>query len=108
VKILRLRCPCGRNLADVAQEPGEVVSPRGYNGYTHRGLRIVARPGVEYRVHGFDDPSPDRTDTYTCRCRSTRTGKPTVHALTGRLVARLWDANAADPKRVVQVTLTYD
>jgi hypothetical protein len=108
VRVLRLRCPCGRNLADVVQVAGEVVSPRGYNGYTYRGLQITARPEVEYRVYGYDDPSPDRTDTYTCRCRSPRTSKRTVHTLTGRVVARLWDANAADPRRVVHVTITYD
>ncbi len=108
MRVFRLCCPCGRNLADVVQKAGEVASPRGYNGYTHRGLWITARPGVEYRVYGIDDPSPDRTDTYTCRCRSPRTGKPTVHALTGRVVARLWDANVADPRRVVHVTITYD
>ncbi len=104
---LWLRCPCTRNLAKVVQEPGEVAIQRGYNGFTHRGLWITARPGVEYRVHGLDDPGPDRTDTFTCRCRSQRTSKPTVHTLSGRRVAQLWDENADDPRKVVRVTIEY-
>lgn len=106
MKELWLRCPCGRNLAKVTQDPAEITLPRGYNGYTHRGLVITARPNVEYRVHGADDPSPDRTDTFTCRCR-TRNGQPRVHSLTGRRVARMWDANAAQAGRVT-LALAYD
>jgi hypothetical protein len=106
MKELWLKCRCGRNLAKVTQDAAEIAAPRGYNGYTHRGLRITARPGVEYRVHGADNPSPDRTDTYTCLC-ITHTGQRRVHSLTGRLVARLWDDNAARAGRV-DVTLEYD
>jgi hypothetical protein len=108
VKELWLRCGvCRRNLAKVVQDPAEVVSPRGYNGYTYRGLHISARQGVEYRVHGYADPTPDRTDTFTCRCRSPRTGRRTVHTLSGRRVAQLWDENIGDPRRVVPVSIEY-
>jgi hypothetical protein len=110
MRILRLRCPCGRNLADVVQDPREAANPRGYNGYTYRGLMISPRPGVEgqHRAHGVDDPSPDRTDTFTCpQCRSPRTGGPTVHTLSGRLIAQLWDANVNHTSGVVRVTIEY-
>lgn len=107
MEVLWLRCPCSRNLAKVVQEAAEVASPRGYNGYTHRGLRIINLPGVDSRTHGAYNPSPDRTDTFMCKCRSPRTRRPTVHTLSGRRVAQLWDENVGDLSRVVRVTIEY-
>jgi hypothetical protein len=107
VEELWLRCPCSRNLAKVVQEAAEVASPRGYNGYTHRGLWIIRPSGVDRRAHGAGDPGPDRTDTFTCKCRSQRTRRPTVHTMSGRRLAQLWDENIGDPSRVVRVTIEY-
>lgn len=66
---LWLRCRCSRNLAKVVQEAAEVASPRGYNGYTHCGLRVISLFGVDSPAHGTGDPGRDRTDTFTCKCK---------------------------------------
>ncbi|MFI7426092.1 hypothetical protein ACIBPB_03820 [Micromonospora sp. NPDC049836] len=80
--ILRLRCPCGRNLADVTRPgwAGRLTNP----DWTRDGLLVTPRPNVrqqDYRPweaanHG--DPAPetawdwhDRTYRWECRCGET-------------------------------------
>jgi hypothetical protein len=99
VKTLRLRCPCGRNIADITQQPGEVASPRGYNGFTYAGLSVTPRaeppdPAYHLRVYHHAETGPDITWARRCLCGHDLT-------FTGRRVADLWQANADNPALVV-------
>jgi hypothetical protein len=89
VKILRLRCQCGRNLADVPPYPG---------GYA--ALHVQARPGVTYRRWA---PAPyEVTHSWDCPdCGQT----PTLRAAT---IDAAYRAHAGDTPRVVRLTIGLD
>ena len=59
MKLLRLCCQCGRNLADVTTSD----SPDGFD--------VTPRPGVDMRTWAPPDKSPDwhvTTYVFDCRC----------------------------------------
>lgn len=67
MKTLRLRCPCGRNLADVRHSDHDPA-------WTGDGLVVTPRPNVQqddYRPWPHSDKNADwnlRTYTWQCRC----------------------------------------
>lgn len=88
MKTLRIRCSCGRNLADVHHEPGNplwtrdslVVSPRPNVAQTvyqpwheaQRGRHGPTRAATDpYLTGDVDWDWHDRTYTWKCRCGRT-------------------------------------
>jgi hypothetical protein len=67
---LKLRCSCGRNLADVTHSTYDPA-------WTSDGIVVTARPNVrqrDYRPWPRHDPSANwhlRTYTWQCRCGQT-------------------------------------
>lgn len=101
-QVVRLVCPCGRNIADVRPvfgQPPEGVGPalRDKLGYEHV-IIVVARPGVRYSGHGR--PGGGITHRWDCRCRKT------WEARDDRLDA-IW-REFAEPGHVVRLTLGHD
>jgi hypothetical protein len=73
-QVVRLACPCGRNLADVRPlfgQPFVGVGPALRDGY-QLVITVVARRGVRYSEHG----RPGGGTTYRWDCDAARRGKP--------------------------------
>lgn len=119
MRVLRIRCHCGRNLADCEQQDRRYTGHAGdWDGRVfrsvappaesspipppdqHANLAVLARPGVGQRHH---QPSGQvLTYSWTCPdCGRT----PTVR---GHRIGTLYGQHRSDPRRVVHVTFGTD
>lgn len=92
MRILWLRCDCGRNLAEVTD---------GDMRREHQGLLVSPRPNVDQDIYRPPLPAGyGKPPTYTWRCRCGKT--PTS---THDRIVRLWAQHRHDPRPRVAVTL---
>jgi hypothetical protein len=98
--ILRLRCDCGRNLADITRPTFPDGTPTNPD-FTWSGLTLRRRPNVtgsDYR------PAPvSRSRTYTLNCRCGHTWQ-----LTAERVETAWQNTQHRARRVVIAALGVD
>ena len=84
MKILRLQCECGRNLADT----GDPL-----------GLSVFPRSGVQQRRY---QPGPNRaTFTWHCKCGA-------IPQERSDRIASAWRDRVGDPQRVVVIVVGVD
>jgi hypothetical protein len=126
VRTLRLRCTCGRNLADVTYSSLNpdwtrdklVVTPRpgvkqqdyrpweaaNRGGWIGTPGRAAATPG---RVENVDFDWHDRTYTWHCRCKAP-SGKPTTHTRRHERISAKWVEHSPSDQSVVCLTVGLD
>jgi hypothetical protein len=96
-RVVRLVCPCGRNIADVRPAFGSLPVAAGPWPDEPAIIVVVTRRGVRRSEHGRGDGITYRWD---CRCRKT------WQARDDRLDA-IW-REYAEPGRAVRLTLGRD
>lgn len=96
MKILRLQCRCGNNLADVTR-------PKGNPQWTVDGLAVYRRPNVTMSV--FDRRAGVRHDpTYRFDCRRCEATHVCRHARLGGV----WRDRVYEASRVVVAIFGHD
>ncbi|MGE5765328.1 MAG: hypothetical protein ACM3ZF_16110 [Mycobacterium leprae] len=105
VKILRLVCPCGRNVADVRLP----MAPHRWPHDDVRAVEVLTRPGVTGglgRLHYSDEVSA-RSYTWVCRCRMPG-GRHREHRRTDAKLVAAYAAERHRPEKIVTLILDRD